>query len=697
MTIIGVIGTGRGVGTTHTAIAIATGIKKRARVAVVEKTGRDSLKSLGTESGVLDEYDEGDFFRYKGVDYFLKDAGLTAYNRNYDALVIDYGDGFSDETVRCDGLFVVMSPRPWNRGTKSAYGLLEKIDDAVGLENTYGVVPFTERKDKKYFRDEFEGMTFFFPEFEADPTDKCSMDYTFLIKNDKAVKKQFRVFETKIDELEREKEKKKEENELLQTKFEEQEKERALQEERLRKVEEEKREKEESIASYISEVENYAKQVDGFTKQLSEKEQMHQEELRKAEEEKTRLEQRLFASTHDELTGLGNRRVFREKLDSFISEGLDYTLIYIDLNNLKTINDSHGHSEGDKYLKAVTKELLKEFECVYRIGGDEFAVITNDSEFSPDRLQKIDRRLSELTTESDGFYYEISYGYADSSEGSCGEVVNLADSRMYENKAYKKALREEESGKLSSVFSKPKEEPEAPVDEPEGEEDTGREEPVMEFTGIKEKKAHEPDKDTIEGRIRQNIACYTYSDENVIPNTFPIGEDDPFRKDLDTMFFSRIRLSFEYLKYTEVRLWVFATEYRKAPFPVNVIVVWEENGTYSYAYGKNNQVTIASAEFMINGRFLKDGSFSVGIIPMQESVKVLERNEELNLGKYTPAHFGLIAGDAEYYPLRQNFNGVCDCIKLKNGNLYLSAGNEEIDKKAYEFILSQDTFEAITE
>lgn len=676
MTIIGVIGSDRGVGTTHTALAIANSFGKKMRVAVVEKSGRDSLYSLGLEAGEINEYEDSDYFKYKYVDYYLKDVGISVFNRNYDALVIDFGTEFTDEALRCDHVFLVMSSRPWNRATGEVFDKLGNIEDAVGLENLYGVVPFTDKHDQKYFKDEFEDMKFFFPDFEENPLEKSSVDYSFLVRDDKAVKKKFRAFESKIEDLEKA--------------HEEQKKVLAEKEEAYSKAVEEVQRKEESIASYISEVEDYAKKVEGYTKTIEDMEKekenaevSHEEEMRKAEEEKKRLEERLFASTHDALTGLCNRRVFQDKLDELIKNSEPYTLVYVDLNNLKQVNDTKGHSEGDKYLKAVTKELSKEFDSIYRIGGDEFAIITDKTEFSTDKLQKVDNRLSNLTTKSDGFIYEISYGFADSTEGTCAEVVNLADHRMYENKAYKKGLREEESRKVSSVYGKTEEpeEKESVWDIPEEED---------------EKEPENNDLGTIEGRMKENIACYTFSPDDTIPGTFPFGDDKHNRKDLDTMHFTKINLSYEQAKYNEVTLWVFATEYVKPPFPVNIIVVWEEKDSYGFAYGKNNQVTINGADFTVNGRFTKDGSFSVGIIPLQQSVKILERNDVPNKGAYTPRHFGLLLEGMEFYPIRQNLNGVCDSIILRNGQAYLSEGVETFDGRTYELILSGEIFEALT-
>ena len=88
---------------------------------------------------------------------------------------------------------------------------------------------------------------------------------------------------------------------------------------------------------------------------------------------------------HDSLTGLPNRRCFGERLDRALAQvepahpGL--ALLYIDLDDLKAINDRHGHDTGDELLKIVAARLraaLREQDVVSRLGGDEFACLLTD-------------------------------------------------------------------------------------------------------------------------------------------------------------------------------------------------------------------------------------------------------------------------------------------------------------------------------
>lgn len=103
--------------------------------------------------------------------------------------------------------------------------------------------------------------------------------------------------------------------------------------------------------------------------------------------ERTRMEQLVrHQATHDALTGLPNRILFRDRLEEAIAAGNadagSFALAYIDIDGFKGVNDGNGHAAGDALLKAIAGRLggrTRESDTVARLGGDEFAVLLNDA------------------------------------------------------------------------------------------------------------------------------------------------------------------------------------------------------------------------------------------------------------------------------------------------------------------------------
>lgn len=93
-------------------------------------------------------------------------------------------------------------------------------------------------------------------------------------------------------------------------------------------------------------------------------------------------EQLVWIATHDQLTGLSNRRHFQQELDSMLAIANRYknqlALFYLDLDQFKIINDTHGHQAGDDLLHRITsllKKEIRETDLLSRVGGDEFTLI----------------------------------------------------------------------------------------------------------------------------------------------------------------------------------------------------------------------------------------------------------------------------------------------------------------------------------
>jgi diguanylate cyclase (GGDEF)-like protein/PAS domain S-box-containing protein len=159
--------------------------------------------------------------------------------------------------------------------------------------------------------------------------------------------------------------------------------------------------------------------------------------------ERRRLERRLrYLADHDDLTGLINRRRFQEELQRHLAEGRRYgltgALLVLDLDGFKEVNDTYGHSAGDRVLCAVADALrarLRASDIVARLGGDEFAVLLPRE--TPAEAELVCRSLeqaipAEVSTPGDTSI-EVSIGFAPFVEGvdSVDDVLAAADASMY--------------------------------------------------------------------------------------------------------------------------------------------------------------------------------------------------------------------------------------------------------------------------
>ncbi len=154
-----------------------------------------------------------------------------------------------------------------------------------------------------------------------------------------------------------------------------------------------------------------------------------------------RLELLAHQSLHDELTGLFNRRAFDEMLAGAVSQaqryGWQFTLVLLDMDKLKTINDSLGHPVGDAVLQMVGASLrsrLRTGDIAARLGGDEFALILPAS--TGDGVPPV---LARLQVDIDAYGVDnvsLSAGRATCplEAADMDSLYRLADERLYEEK-----------------------------------------------------------------------------------------------------------------------------------------------------------------------------------------------------------------------------------------------------------------------
>ncbi len=162
-----------------------------------------------------------------------------------------------------------------------------------------------------------------------------------------------------------------------------------------------------------------------------------------------RLEEVEQLASEDPLTGLANRRKLERQLELLANRARPFSVIYIDLNGFKYINDTLGHTAGDDLLKQFAGELRTAFrteDVVGRWGGDEFIVLV-DADFrdAATRVKRIEKWVDGeylVTTGSGQRKIQVSAasGVASWQAGDTPTtILQRADAAMYEHKARMKA------------------------------------------------------------------------------------------------------------------------------------------------------------------------------------------------------------------------------------------------------------------
>lgn len=172
-----------------------------------------------------------------------------------------------------------------------------------------------------------------------------------------------------------------------------------------------------------------------------------EEELKLRQTELTALNKRLrFLSTRDSLTGLYNRHFFEEEMQRLQdSRYYPISIIVADVDGLKLVNDTLGHSAGDRLLKAAARAIGKPFrksDVVARIGGDEFAVVLPRIPLDTARAKcrEIWREVDSINKNNPSLHLSISLGASTalSTQTTLEDVFKQADAEMYRDKQKRK-------------------------------------------------------------------------------------------------------------------------------------------------------------------------------------------------------------------------------------------------------------------
>ena len=169
----------------------------------------------------------------------------------------------------------------------------------------------------------------------------------------------------------------------------------------------------------------------------------------------------------DSLTGLANRRLFKELLDADLARtqrnALPLALAFLDLDGLKKVNDTYGHDAGDSVLIETArrlKSIVRGADTVARIGGDEFVIVFEPNDPSSQNLvARIDAALAEpiCITPSTSVVCPASIGVADTRTvgSNGGTLLAAADEAMYEVKRARQTAQIIESRDRSDAVLQP--------------------------------------------------------------------------------------------------------------------------------------------------------------------------------------------------------------------------------------------------
>jgi diguanylate cyclase (GGDEF)-like protein len=159
--------------------------------------------------------------------------------------------------------------------------------------------------------------------------------------------------------------------------------------------------------------------------------------LRSSQQELARL------ATQDQLTGVLNARAFADRLTQELERNRRYprplSLLYLDLDNFKVINDSHGHQTGDAVLRLVADAMrtsVRTADVVGRLGGDEFAVLMpeTDAQLADAAAKRLAASLRTVFKGTPSVTASIGVVSCSATDANTDDLLRRADQAMYDAK-----------------------------------------------------------------------------------------------------------------------------------------------------------------------------------------------------------------------------------------------------------------------
>ena len=162
--------------------------------------------------------------------------------------------------------------------------------------------------------------------------------------------------------------------------------------------------------------------------------------------ERRRAERHEFAANHDPLTGIPNRAYLTDRFEPIVSEieghGRSASVLFLDLDGFKRVNDEHGHTVGDRLLQLVAARLrnaLRDDDLLARYGGDEFIALLSirraaDAQVVADKLLRVLRDPFAVESLTLRIGASIGIAIAPRDGSSMDDLVRVADEAMYRAK-----------------------------------------------------------------------------------------------------------------------------------------------------------------------------------------------------------------------------------------------------------------------